>query len=55
MIREEIIADLITQFSDYQEIKRDNDNHENKTLDYKIKVIASKLESLGINVENLHL
>lgn len=55
MTREELITNLIEQFSNLQEIKRENGGHENKTLDYQIKVVTAKLSSLSINVEDLTL
>ncbi|MBR0163283.1 MAG: hypothetical protein IJQ12_01280 [Lachnospiraceae bacterium] len=55
MTREELITNLIEQFSNLQEIKRENGGHENKTLDYRIKVVTAKLSSLSINVEDLTL
>ncbi|MBR0090882.1 MAG: hypothetical protein IJP92_05750 [Lachnospiraceae bacterium] len=55
MTKEELTTILIEQFSTLQTIKRDNGDHENRTLDYQIKVVTAKLSSLGINVEDLTL
>ncbi|MBO6112221.1 MAG: hypothetical protein J6P45_04145 [Lachnospiraceae bacterium] len=46
---------LIGQYTMLQEIKQGNGGHENKELDYKIKTIAVRLASLGVNVEDLTL
>ncbi len=55
MTPEEMKTNLIDQFVMLQEIKAANNGHENKELDYKIKVVGAKLASLGINVEDLTL
>ena len=55
MTNEEMRTYFIENYSELQAIKQDNDGHENKTLDYRIKVVAAKLSSLGVNVEDLTL
>ena len=45
----------IDKYTMLQEIKQANGGHENKELDYKIKSIAAKLSTLGVNVEELTL
>ncbi|MBR5969116.1 MAG: hypothetical protein IK016_02085 [Lachnospiraceae bacterium] len=55
LTREELVTSLIEQFSNLQEIKRENGTHENKVLDYQIKVVTAKLASLSVNVEDLTL
>ena len=55
MTPDEMKTSLIDQFTMLQEIKQANDGHENKALDYKIKVLTAKLSALGINVEDLTL
>jgi hypothetical protein len=53
MTPEEMKDNLISQYTMLQEIKAANNGHENKELDYKIKTIAARLSSLGVNVEDL--
>ena len=55
MTTEEMRNILIDEFTMLQEIKADNGGHENKSLNYKIKVITAKLAALGVNVEDLTL
>ena len=55
MSTEEMRNILIDEFTMLQEIKADNDGHENKALNYKIKTITAKLSALGVNVEDLTL
>ncbi len=55
MTPEEMKTGLITIYSDLQKIKKANGGHENQELDYQIRVTAAKLESLGVNVEELTL
>ena len=55
MTPEEMKTYFIENYSELQAIKQDNGGHENKTLDYRIKVISAKLASLGVNVEDLTL
>lgn len=43
----EMINNLIDLYSILQQIKQSNGNHENKTLDYQIKVTTAKLSSMG--------
>ncbi len=54
MTPEEMKTNLIDQFTMLQEIKKAN-KEENAILDYKIKTVAAKLSSLGVNVEDLTL
>ena len=54
MTIEEMKTIYIDQFCDLQQIKAAN-REENKVLDYQIKKLSAKLESLGVNVENLTL
>ncbi|WP_178040341.1 hypothetical protein [Frisingicoccus sp.] len=51
----EMINNLIDLYSILQQIKKENGNHENKILDYQIKVTIAKLSSMGINVEDITL
>ena len=49
----EIINNTIDYYKALQAIKRANNGHENKILDYEIKTTKVKLESFGINLHNL--
>ena len=51
----EMINNLIDLYSILQQIKQSTGNHENKTLDYQIKVTTAKLSSMGVNVEDITL
>ncbi len=42
-------------FTELQRIKRDNGDHENKELDYAIKLTTAKLSSLGVKIEDITL
>ena len=55
MTKEELIAVTIDQFGDLQRIKKANGDHENKELDYLLKLTVAKLSSLGVNVEDITL
>ena len=55
MTPEEMRNILIDEFTMLQEIRQANGGHENKELDYKIKVLAAKLSALGVNTEDLTL
>jgi len=55
MTREELINILIDKYTDLQRIKKANGTTENTELDYQIKVVTSKLSSLGISVEDIRL
>ncbi|MBQ9607038.1 MAG: hypothetical protein IJV16_07665 [Lachnospiraceae bacterium] len=55
MTIEEMKNVFIDQFTMLQEVKAANGEYENKELEYKIKTIAAKLASLGVNVEDLTL
>ena len=45
----------IENYSRLQRIKKENGDNENAVLEYEIRVSAVKLESLGVNLENLTL
>lgn len=49
----EIINNTIDYYKALQAIKRANNGHENKVLDYEIKTTKVKLESFGINLHSL--
>lgn len=51
----ELITTTIDRYTELQQIKKANGNHENPQLDYYIKVTTAKLSSLGINVEDITL
>ena len=51
----ELITITIDRYAELQCIKRDNGDHENKELDYAIKLTTTKLSSLGVNVEDITL
>lgn len=51
----ELITITIDRYAELQRIKQANDNHENKELDYSIKLAVAKLSSLGVNVEDITL
>lgn len=55
MTDKELIAITIDRYTELQQIKQANGNHENKQLDYYIKVATAKLASLGVNVEDITL
>ncbi len=55
ILPEEMKDDLISQFTMLQEIKLANGGHENIELDYKIKTIAARLASPGVNTDDLTL
>ena len=55
MTREELVTNLIKQYSTYQLIKQENGDTKNARLDYEIKTTAAQMEALGINVENLNI
>lgn len=50
-----LIAVTIDRYGDLQRIKKAKGEHENKELDYLIKVTALKLYYLGVNVEDITL
>ena len=51
----EMINNLIDWYSVLQQIKQNNGNHENQTLDYQIKVTTAKLSAMGVNIEDITL
>ena len=53
MSDEELIVITIDKYTDLQKIKKANGDHENKELDYQIKVTLAKLASLGVPVEDI--
>lgn len=53
MSDKELIIITIDKYTDLQKIKKANGDHENKELDYQIKVTLAKLASLGISVEDI--
>ncbi len=55
MTDKELIAITMDRYAELQRIKRDNGDHENKELDYAIKLTTAKLSSLGVNVEDIAL
>ena len=55
MTDKELITTTIDRYTDLQQIKKANGNHENEMLDYFIKVTTAKLSSLGVNVEDITL
>ena len=55
MTDKELITTTIDRYTDLQQIKKANGNHENEMLDYLIKVTTAKLSSLGVNVEDITL
>ncbi len=55
MTDKELITMTMDRFAELQRIKRDNGGHENKELDYAIKLTTAKLSSLGVNVEDITL
>lgn len=55
MTEKELIAVTIDRYCDLQRIKKANGGHENKELEYLLKVTTAKLSSLGVNVEDLTL
>lgn len=55
MTDKELITITIDRYAELQRIKQSNGNHENKELDYSIKLTIAKLSSLGVNVEDITL
>ena len=53
MTIEEMKSFEISRYCDLQLIKRDNNGAENPTLDFKIAECAAKLESYGVNLQDL--
>ena len=55
MTDKELVTTIIDKYTDLQRIKKANGDHENKELDYQIKVTIAKLSSMGISVEDITL
>ena len=55
MPEKELITSTIDRYSELQQIKKANGNHENELLDYFIKVTIAKLSSMGVNVKEITL
>ena len=55
MSDKELTAVTIEHYGDLQRIKQENVGHENKALDYALKLTIAKLSSLGVNVEDITL
>ncbi len=53
MSDKELIIITIDKYTDLQKIKKANGDHENRELDYQIKVTLAKLASLGVSVEDI--
>lgn len=53
MTDKELITITIDRYTELQQIKKANGNHENEQLDFYIKVTTAKLSSLGVNVEDI--
>ncbi len=53
MSDKELVIITIDKYTDLQKIKKANGDHENKELDYQIKVTLAKLTSLGVSVEDI--
>lgn len=53
MSDKELVIITIDKYTDLQKIKKANGDHENKELDYQIKVTLAKLASLGVSVEDI--
>ena len=53
MSDKELIVITIDKYTNLQKIKKANGDHENKELDYQIKVTLAKLASLGVSVEDI--
>jgi len=53
MSDKELIVITIDKYTDLQKIKKANGDHENKELDYQIKVTLAKLALLGVSVEDI--
>lgn len=53
MSDKELIVITIDKYTDLQKIKIANGDHENKELDFQIKVTLAKLASLGVSAEDI--
>ena len=55
MSEKELIKIPIDKYADLQRIKVANGDHENKVLDYQIKLTIAQLSSFGVSVEDITL
>ena len=55
MTEKELITSTIDRYTEFQQIKKANGDHENAMLDYFIRVTIAKLSSMGVNVEDITL
>lgn len=55
MSEKELIKITIDKYADLQRIKVANGDHENKELDYQIKLTIAQLSSFGVSVEDITL
>ena len=55
MSEKELIKITIDKYADLQRIKAANGDHENKELDYQIRLTVAQLSSFGISVEDITL
>ena len=55
MTESELIAVLIDKYTDLQRIKKANGDTVNEELDYQIRATEAKLNSVGMNLEELTL
>lgn len=51
----QLVTITIQHYGDLQRIKQANGDHANSELDYELKLIAAKLSSWGVNVEDITL
>ena len=55
MSDKEWVTMIIQHYGDLQRIKQENGDHENRALDYALKLTVAQLASLGVNVEDITL
>ncbi len=55
MSDKQLVCVMIDQYGILQRIKKANGDHENKELDYELKLIVIKLSLWGVNVEDITL
>ena len=55
MTPQEMQFEEIENYARLQSIKAANGDQKNAVLDYEIKVSAAKLQTIGVNLENLNL
>lgn len=53
MTDKELVTIMIDKYTDLQRIRKANEGHSNSELDYQIKVTKTKLESMGVIMEEL--